>query len=141
MVAGAPAYVIDAGTSGAGVLFAEPRCEVGGTYANTADVLANPVLFPAVNLPASDPAWLDCRDPKITLLKEISIDGVDGTYFDANDVASAPTALAPANAWYRITVENTGDADLTNVLVNDATLGLVNFPIPDADMVAGAQRM
>ncbi len=52
-----------------------------------------------MNLPASDPAWLDCRDPKITLLKEISIDGVDGTYFDANLEASLSLGQFVLHVW------------------------------------------
>ena len=45
--------------------------------------------------------------------------------------ALAPATGIGADATYRLTVTNTGDADLVNVVVNDAELGIVNFPVGD----------
>ncbi len=47
------------------------------------------------------------------------------TWYDG----STPSILPPVNAWYRLTVTNTGTADLDNVVVNDAELGIVNYSI------------
>lgn len=67
-------------------------------------------------------------DPSIAILKEVSVDG-GATYHDANDAGSAPTTLVGGGALYRITVTNTGDVDLENVIVNDSSLGIVNYPV------------
>ena len=72
-------------------------------------------------------------EQNIEIVKEVSVnDGV--TFFDANDSTSAPSTIAGGNALYRITVTNTGTADLENVVVDDDTLG-VDFLV--GDLVAG----
>ena len=70
--------------------------------------------------------------PDIQLIKEISIDG-GITWFDANEVDSAPYAAFPSGADYRLIVTNTGTADLENVIITDPTLGIVDFNIGDLD--------
>jgi hypothetical protein len=72
----------------------------------------------------------DAPNPDIDLLKEVSVDG-GTTYLDANDAASAAETLVGGDALYRITVTNTGDVDLENVVVNDMMLGLMDYPVGD----------
>jgi uncharacterized repeat protein (TIGR01451 family) len=63
-------------------------------------------------------------------LKEISIDG-GVTWFDANTAATGPTATAPSDAEYRITVYNTGDTEIENVTVNDTALAGGPWAVPN----------
>ncbi|MEX2205020.1 MAG: hypothetical protein WEF50_02195 [Myxococcota bacterium] len=86
------------------------------------------------------PVGLECTPerPAIDIEKEISIDG-GATWFDADDEASAPSAEAPHGALYRLTVKNTGNIALVAVLVNDASLGLVNVPV--GDLAVGETRV
>lgn len=85
---------------------------------------------PPVNATALDNAWVRCiGTPHIALKKEISIDG-GITWFDANDAGSAPTAVFPHGAAYRLTVTNDGTAPLNNITVSDPTLGISNVSVP-----------
>ncbi len=86
------------------------------------------------------PVTLECTPerPAIDIEKEISING-GATWFDADDEASAPSAEAPHGAIYRLTVENTGNIALVDVLVNDASLGLVNVPV--GNLAVGETRV
>ena len=84
--------------------------------------------------PTSSVAYLFDIVPDIDILKEVSIDG-GATWYDANvDAPPAdmfPIGLVPSTlAQYRLTVENIGEEALINVVLNDATLGLVNEPLP-----------
>jgi hypothetical protein len=74
----------------------------------------------------------------IQLLKEVSVDG-GVTFFDANDGASAPVSTLGGGALYRLTVTTTGTSDFINVVVNDAELGIVDFPV--GDLAAGQTRV
>lgn len=76
------------------------------------------------------PVDLQCgaSQPAIRLLKEIAVPGVPG-WFDANDAASAPTVQAPSAAEYHLLVFNEGNVALDDVVVSDASLGLVNVPV------------
>lgn len=68
--------------------------------------------------------------PAIEIVKEISVDG-GATWFDANDIGSAPSAFVPAGAQYRLRVSNTGASDLTSISITDAQLGLSSVPVSD----------
>jgi hypothetical protein len=111
------------------------RCNSSGNFINTASVSAQSAeTGQGVN--DSNPAVLVCVGvPNIQILKEISIDG-GTTWFDANTEGTAPIAVFPSDALYRLTVTNIGSAPLTNVVVNDPTLGIVNHPI--GNMAPGA---
>ena len=103
------------------------RCQVPGDVTNIATVDGQSVTTGAV-VSDSDPAVVRCAEEAIEILKEVSIDG-GVTFFDANDAASAPVATLGGGALYRLTVTNTGSSDLQNVVVNDASLGVVNFVV------------
>jgi uncharacterized repeat protein (TIGR01451 family) len=121
-------YVITSGIAGFEALVAIDRCTSSGTFFNTAETSGQSGETAEV-VTAGDPATLVCvGDPDIDLLKEISIDG-GTTWFDANDAGSAPSAFAPSDAYYRITVTNTGTTDLENITVSDPTLGLVDVMV------------
>ncbi|MCB1865300.1 MAG: hypothetical protein KDG50_07690 [Chromatiales bacterium] len=76
--------------------------------------------------------------PAIQLLKQISVDG-GATWADADNVGDldVPTVPAPSGAQYRFIVTNTGGVDLVDVVLNDATLGLVNVPLPGGSLAVG----
>ncbi|MFZ2207748.1 MAG: hypothetical protein WAV22_03675 [Porticoccaceae bacterium] len=128
----------DSVTIGSGdipLLTVTERCDSSGNFINTAAVSgASTETGEVVN--DSNPAVLNCVGvPQIQILKEISIDG-GTTWFDANTEGAAPVAVFPHDAHYRLTVTNIGTAPLTNVVVNDGTLGIVNVSI--ADLAPGA---
>lgn len=111
------------------------RCDSSGDFINTASVSAESAeTGEGVN--DSNPAVLHCVGvPNIQIVKEISIDG-GTTWFDANTEGTAPVAVFPHDAHYRLTVTNIGTAPLVNVVVNDGTLGIVDVPI--ANLAPGA---
>ena len=75
-------------------------------------------------------------DAKFT--QAILLDG--GPWADANtEPPLFPTGFVPTStAQYRLTVTNTGEEALVDVVLNDATLGLTNVPLPASCLVDGA---
>jgi hypothetical protein len=59
----------------------------------------------------------------ITLKKEVSTNN-GGTWHDADTQGTAPDVLLGGNALYRLTVTNTGTANMSSVLVDDGALGI-----------------
>lgn len=119
-----------------------PRCNAAGTFVN--DGIATAVGKVSGNtVTGTDPTHLVCENvpppppvPRITLEHEISVDG-GNTFVDADTLASAPVEAAPHAAEYRLIVRNVGEETLTQVLVSDAVLGVVNVSI--ADLVVGEE--
>ncbi|MBT8065300.1 MAG: hypothetical protein KJN94_09785, partial [Gammaproteobacteria bacterium] len=108
-------------------LYYPGRCSGAGTFGNTANVQGQSAETGSETSLATNSAWLECTGtPEIRILKEISVNG--GVSWEAD--VTAPV-MVPSNAWYRLTVTNTGTTDLESVVVNDPTLGIVNFPIGD----------
>src|SRR5690606_27724642 len=108
-------------------LYFEDRCTNAGDFGNTANASGDSV---DTGTPSSDSdqAWLVCTGTgAIQIVKEISVDGPDGPWYDD----TSPTVAPPADAWYRLTVSNVGTADLENVVVNDLTIGIVDYPVGD----------
>ena len=66
-------------------------------------------------------------NPDINLVKEVSLD--NGPWKDANSVDDAPAGSLGADARYRFTMTNTGNEPLYDLLVTDAELGIVDFPV------------
>jgi hypothetical protein len=74
-------------------------------------------------------------DPCIHIVKEVSVDG-GLTWHDANTPGDAPGTAVGQGAKYRLTVTNCGERDLTNVTINDSTLGIIDYAV--GDLAAGA---
>ena len=118
----AETVVIDSGDIAA--LTVQNRCVTAGEKANVASAEG----YSAVGTKdaATDPATVECNgQPAIRITKEVSADGIN-----FEDVSTS--AVAPSDAWYRITVENIGSVDLENVTISDAILGLTNVVVTGA---------
>jgi uncharacterized repeat protein (TIGR01451 family) len=103
------------------------RCNSTGTFTNVAQVNGTS-MDTGAPVTDSDPAVLICVGvPKIDLKKQISVNG-GATFADADSVGApdVPKVSPPSGALYRFIVQNTGTADLQNVVVNDPALGIVN---------------
>ncbi len=87
-------------------------------------LVCNDQVYDFGDVPVGDP-------PEVRLLKQVSLDGVN--YFDADQPGDAdvPVGVVGAtDAVYRLIVQNLGAQSLTNVIVDDAGLG-ISAPIPD----------
>ena len=128
--------VIDAGDAGFENLEQANRCDTPGDKLNTALVSGTGVDSDE-EVTDEDPAYVRCLPmPGIELLKQVSLTGA-APFFDADapDDADVPVGLFGADATYRLIVRNTGEEDLTDVVINDAALGLVDVPV--GDLAAG----
>lgn len=135
-----------------GELNADPVCTLPTpSITNTASVTGDTEEIPPRTVTGGDPAIVVCTGtPGIQVVKELGIceplvgelpaggiactvknlvespvDGVVTWYED--DLA--PEQESPADAWYRFTVSNTGNEDLTSVTLNDPTLGIVDYDV------------
>lgn len=118
-------------------LYYMDRCTSGGTFMNSASAAGTSADYPFEQVNDSDMANLECiGDPMVELDKEISVDG-GATYVDADDLNTAAIALAPAHAHYRLIIRNVGSVALTNIVVNDPTLSVADYPV--SDLAVGAE--
>jgi hypothetical protein len=116
--------ILNQGTVGFEALNVIDRCNSIGTHLNTARVDAEGE-FSSTAVNSEDPAYVNCEDPQIELLKQVSIDGIN--FFDA-DLATdqdVPVGIVGlVDATYRLILTNIGSESLTNVMVTDAALGI-----------------
>ncbi len=129
---------IDAGDTGFGQLFFPDRCDQEGIKSNIASVNAE---GQTTGTPVGDdnPANVNCIEVSIDVRKEVSLEG--GPFFDANTPDTGPTGVIGADATYRLIVENTGSETLVNAVINDATLDLVDVPVPGGPLLPGDIRV
>jgi uncharacterized repeat protein (TIGR01451 family) len=108
-----------------GVLAAAGSCTVTvnvtapatGTYSNTSGYVSHIINAATVNgNTASDTLTVNPASPQISLLKQVG-PGATGPW------TSFLALPAGGNVYYKFTVENPGDVDLTSVTVSDPALG------------------
>ena len=122
--------VLESGDAGFGNLFVPMRC--GGTPGNKSNIATVAANGVATGTPVGDddPANVRCIvGAAIDLLKQVSVNG--SPFLDADTAAGGPTGLLGDDATYRLIVRNIGDEDLTNVTIDDTTLGITSESIPD----------
>ncbi|MGK2925682.1 MAG: DUF7507 domain-containing protein [Lysobacterales bacterium] len=106
------------------VMTVQNRCATTGEKANVA--AAEGYSAAGTKDEATDSATVECiGEAAIRITKEVSSDGVN-----FEDVSVS--AIAPSDAWYRITVENIGTVDLENVVISDSILGLTDVVVTGA---------
>lgn len=111
-------------------LFVVDRCDRSGTLINSARVTAKSSVTTETVADNDDAVLICTTAPLIDIRKEISVDG-GLTWLDANTGTDAPVVTAPHGAAYRFIVTNTGTANLTSVLLNDATLAITDYVVGD----------
>ena len=118
---------------GASVSYSCTSPPVTKAFRNVAKVVANAEACPST---VKDSDRTDVKipppptgDPKIEILKQISVNGGPFADADGPNDPDAPIVPAPSNALYRFIVRNIGDVDLVDVVVNDATLGILDFVV------------
>ncbi len=120
-------------------LLKENVCTEPGMVSSMASVTGIGALS-GVLVSDDDPAMLNCiAEPHVSLMKEVSLDGIN--FFDANSEVSGPAGKLGDDAFYRLTVTNTGTESLVNPVVNDIDLGLINVPLGLAVMLPGDKQV
>ena len=110
-------------------------CTTPGMVTNMASVKGNGAVS-GILVSDDDPAVVNCvAEPHISLLKEVSLDGIN--YFDANSNVSGPSGTLGDDAFYRLTITNDGTESIVNPVINDAALGLIDVPLGVAVMLPG----
>ena len=119
------------------------RCDSIGNKENVATVDADGKDSGAP-VSDTDPANVNCIEgPAIQLVKQVSLTG-GAPFFDADNPGDpdVPTGtVGSTDATYRLIVANVGDEILIDAIVNDATLGMVNVPVPGGPLGIGEERV
>jgi hypothetical protein len=70
--------------------------------------------------------WQPCGKPSIEVVKYVSVDkGV--TWLDANTVAQAPSLRETHFVKYQFVVTNTGNVELTNIMLTDSNHNIMDW--------------
>jgi hypothetical protein len=119
--------------------------EVGGFTLLTGWVSTNEIENNTAYATGTSPWAFVSNDPAQTLPrlpiccvdieKEINVDGM---WYDHDECVDAPVVPAPHSGEYRLIVTNCGETTLTNAVINDPTLGVMNVDI--ADLAPGETR-
>jgi hypothetical protein len=126
---------IDSGVTGFAALSRPGICANDGVVSNVARVDAIG-LDSEVVVSDANPAYVNCVvGPAIDIRKQIRLS--NGQFMDADTPDEGPVGLLGVNAAYRFIVRNVGGENLTNVVINDATLGLSNVAV--GDLAVGAE--
>lgn len=113
-----------------------PRiCEAPGMISRSATATGVGSVS-GITVTDDDPAMIQCvAEPHISLVKEVSLDGV--TFVDANTADAAPVGRLGADASYRLRVINDGTEALHNIVISDAALGLVDVAVTPSTLLPG----
>lgn len=110
-------------------------CGGSGLIENKATAKGTSDDVAAEEVTDTDSAWLDCiGEPMISIIKKVSLNG--GLDWHDADEAPYPTAVVDdtaETAEYQITVGNVGTVKLFDVVVNDSTLGILNYDVGDME--------
>jgi hypothetical protein len=128
--------VIDSADPGFGNLLVPCICDGDpGLRSNIAKISAVGVESGA-QVSDENPAFVRCvAKPAIRIVKKVRL-GSDPAFYDANTAAEAPVGKLGDDAVYHLRVINQGDEPLTDILISDAQLGIVNAPV--ASVAPGA---
>lgn len=125
--------MLEAGDARFGNLFQPRRCGGNlGIRSNAASILATGETS-GEEARNEDSAHVRCiRGPEIRLRKQVRLDGPN--FVEADTPADGPTGVPGADATYRLIVSNEGDEALTDITINDNTLGIIDETLPDLPM-------